>query len=88
MTKILFRQLDFTTRTLGAYNLGRHKEAIIGILEFIQENETLFKSRFQEKARLVTRHVNLIGGVKPIAYYDRLFFKSELQKITTDIASA
>ncbi len=88
LTKILFRQLDFTTRTLGAYNLGRHKEAIIGILEFIQENEPLFKTRFQEKARFVTRHINLMGGVKPIAYYDRFFFKIELQKISTDIASA
>ena len=63
LTEILFRQLDFPTRTLGLYKLGRHKEAVIGILEFIQENEHLFKNKFQEKTRLVTKHLNLIRGL-------------------------
>jgi hypothetical protein len=85
LTKILFRQLDFPTRTLGTYKLGRHKEAVLGILEFIQENEDLFKSKFEPKTRLVTKHLNVIGGVKPISYYDRHFFKSELLKIKSNI---
>ncbi|MBS1579110.1 MAG: hypothetical protein JST29_05670 [Bacteroidetes bacterium] len=82
LTKILFRQLDFPTRTLGTYKLGRHKEAVIGILEFIKENEQLFKSKFEDKTRFITKHLNVVGGVKPISYYDRNFFKSELQKIS------
>lgn len=81
LTKILFRQLDFPTRTLGAYKLGRHKEAVIGILEFINENEELFKSKFEDKSRFITKYLNSLGGVKPIVYYDRLFFKDELKKI-------
>jgi len=81
LTEILFRQLDFPTRTLGTYKLGRHKEAVIGILEFIQENEILFSTSFEKKTRLITKHLNLVGGVKPIAYYDRFFFKNELKKI-------
>jgi hypothetical protein len=28
LTEILFQQLDFATRTLGLYKLGRHKEAV------------------------------------------------------------
>jgi len=87
LTEILFRQLDFPTRTLGTYNLGRHKEAVIGILEFIQENEDLFKKKFEDKTRFITKHLNLIGGVKPISYYNRSFFKSELQKISANINS-
>lgn len=87
LTEILFRQIDFPTRTLGAYNLGRHKEAVIGILEFIQENEDLFKSKFEDKTRFITKHLNLIGGVKPISYYDRSFFKNELKKISVSINS-
>lgn len=87
LTKILFRQLDFPTRTLGTYKLGRHKEAVLGILEFIQENEDLFKSKFEDKTRFVTKHLNVIGGVKPISYYDRYFFKSELAKVS-DMISA
>jgi len=81
LTKILFRQLDFPTRTLGTYKLGRHKEAVIGILEFIEENEDLFKSKFEDKSRFITKHLNIVGGVKPLAYYDRSFFKSELEKV-------
>lgn len=87
LTKILFRQLDFPTRTLGTYKLGRHKEAVIGILEFIQENEELFKAKFEEKTRLITKHLNVIGGVKPISYYNRNFFKSELEKISKEISA-
>jgi hypothetical protein len=86
LTKILFRQLDFPTRTLGTYKLGRHKEAVIGILEFIQENELLFKKNFEDRVRFITKHLNLIGGVKPIAYYDRSFFKGELQKVSENIS--
>lgn len=87
LTKILFRQLDFPTRTLGLYKLGRHKEAVIGILEFIQENDELFNSKFEDKTRFVTKHLNFIGGVKPISYYDRDFFKSELRKVKNEIYS-
>lgn len=86
LTRILFRQLDFMSRTLGAYKLGRHKEAVIGILEFIMENDSLFRSKFEDKTRFIMKHFNLIGGVKPISYYDRTFFKAELQKIFKDIA--
>lgn len=87
LTKVLFRQLDFSTRTLGIYRLGRHKEAVIGILEFIKENEKLFSSGFEKKTRYITKHLNLVGGVKPISYYDRSFFKNELQKVTANIAA-
>ncbi len=87
LTKILFRQLDFPTRTLGTYKLGRHKEAVLGILEFIQENEDLFKTKFEDKTRFVTKHLNVVGGVKPIAYYDRQFFKSELEKVSGNISA-
>ncbi len=87
LTKILFRQLDFPTRTLGTYKLGRHKEAVLGILEFIHENEPLFAIKFEDKTRFVTKHLNIIGGIKPIAYFDRHFFKSELAKISDQIAN-
>lgn len=87
LTEILFRQLDFPTRTLGTYKLGRHKEAVIGILEFIQENQHLFKNHFENKTRFITKHLNLIGGVKPISYQNRYFFKTELEKISSNISA-
>jgi hypothetical protein len=81
LTKIFFRQMDFVTRTLGVYKLARHKEAVMGILEFINENDLLFKNNFEKKTRFITKYLNLLGGVKPLAYYDRDFFKKELKII-------
>lgn len=85
LTRLFFRQLDFVTRTMGAEKFGRHKEAVIGILEFIKENEELFKTKFEAKTRFIARHINFIGGVKPISYYERNFFKSELEKVSSNI---
>lgn len=86
LTEVFFRQLDFPTRTMGTYRFGRHKEAVLGILEFIQENEDLFKSKFEPKTRFVTKHLNVIGGVKPLSYFKRDFFKSELEKVSDSIS--
>lgn len=86
LTRILFRQLDFPTRTLGTYKLGRHKEAVLGILEFIKENKQLFKNKFEDKTRFITKHLNVIGGVKPISYCNKSFFISELQKVSNQIS--
>lgn len=77
--------MDFPTRTMGTYKFGRLKEAVLGILEFIHENEEMFKSNFQDKTRFVTKHLNVIGGVKPLSYFKRDFFKSELGKVSDTI---
>ena len=79
LTRVLFRQLDFVSRTLGAYNLSRHKEAVIGILDYILQNPELFGKHFQERTRFLTKYFNQIGGTKPISFFDRDFFKSALQ---------
>ena len=85
LTRILFRQLDFPTRTLGTYRLGRHKEAVIGILQFIKDNEDIFNTKFEKKTRYITKYLNLVGGLKPLGYFDREFFVDELEKVKTKI---
>lgn len=86
LTKILFTQLDFATRTLGTYKLARYKPAVLGILEFIAENEDLFSEHFESKQRFVTRYLNQVGGVKPMPYFAKDFFKSELELVRDRIA--
>jgi len=86
LTKILFRQLDFATRTLGTYFLARHKEAVFGILEYIQQYPDLFKNKFEDKSRYVTKYINQIGGTKPLSYFERGFFKSKLDEVKDKIA--
>jgi len=80
LTKILFENQTFRTRTFGNYKLVRHKEAVIGLLEFCLENKNLF-TNFEKQHQILTEHLNVVGGVKPLAYCDRSFFKSELEKV-------
>lgn len=78
LTKILFRQRDFAFRTLGTYKIGRYRSAVLAILEFIQENEELFSSKFEAKTRELTKYLNLYGGTKPIVYFKKNDFKKLL----------
>jgi hypothetical protein len=87
LTDLLFRQVDFRARTLGAQNLARHKDAVHGILEFMAENPDLFNPRFQEKTRFLTKYMNQLGGSRPVSYFDHQFFKESLQAIAIKIAS-
>ena len=86
LTRVLFTQLDFATRTLGVYSLARHKEAIIGILEYILDNPTIFDTKFQEKSRFLTKYVNQIGGTKPLSYFNKDFFKTALQSVDAQMS--
>jgi hypothetical protein len=87
LTRLIYKTLDVPTRTLGTYKLARHREAVIGILEFIQQNPVLFANRYQDKLRFITKYLNLIGGTKPISYFKRDFFKNSLQGVRTKIES-
>lgn len=80
LTEVLFSNQTLRTRTLGNYRLFRHKEAVIGLLEFCKENKSILKN-FEKQHQQLTEHLNLIGGVKLLAYQDKDFFKSELEKI-------
>jgi hypothetical protein len=85
LTEVLYRNVDFATRTLGTYNLSRHKEAVIGILSFIKNNPHLFENRFEDKSRFITKYINLIGGTKPVGYMKRNYFEQSLEAVTTKI---
>jgi hypothetical protein len=88
LTKILYTQLDFATRTLGTYSLARHKEAVSGVLEYILQNPPLFKNNFEAKSRYVTKYLNQVGGTKPLSYFKRDFFKNSLHSVRDRIDKA
>lgn len=81
LTKVFFRDLDLPTRTIGTYRIGRHKEAVLGILRFIADNDTLFASHYEQKTRFIFKHFNIIGGSKPLSLFDRDYFYGECEKI-------
>jgi hypothetical protein len=86
LTEILFKNIDFATRTLGAYKLARHKAAVKGILSYIKENPDLFETKFEDKSRYITKYMNQLGGTKPIPFLAEEYFQEALKGISTNIS--
>ena len=78
LTDLLFKNQEFRTVSFGELPLIRHKEAMIGILDFLKENEYLFQGGFNAKARYIRRLFFVIGGYKNLSYMKRDFFKKTL----------
>ena len=85
LTRILFQNLQFRTKGFGQAKFSRHKEATIGVLEFIKENKLHLKN-FEENGSAITPYVNLLGGARPLGFFDRKWFKNKLEdKFRSDI---
>ena len=76
LTKVFFQNLSLRTKLLGAARVGRHKPAVLAILEFIKENNV----PLEEATRAIVPYVNLLGGIRPLSYFDKDWFKSKLKK--------
>ena len=87
LTRILFKQEDLRTRTLGTYNLFRHKPATVATLSFIASHmDTTFKHEFQNRCRYMMKYLNYLGGCRLLSYMDEDFFTEMLNKKNADIA--
>ncbi len=84
LTRILFRDLDVATRTLGTYQLGRLPKAIKGILGYIADHPDDFKSSFEPKMRYIMKHFNSLGGVLQLGCLDSSFYGSELDRVKSE----
>lgn len=87
LTRILFKQEDLRTRTLGTYTLFRHKPATIATLSFIESNiNSTFKHDFQNKCRYMMKYLNYLGGCRLLSYMDEDFFMQMLERKKDDIS--
>ncbi len=80
LTEIFFENETFRTRVFGSSAIFRHREAAIGVLEYIEANPSI-KKKFEENGRLIASYLNQLGATKQLAYLDRTFFKKEMEKI-------
>lgn len=78
LTEVLFQNAELRTTSFGELPLIRHKEAMIGILEFLKENPVLLKDGVNARIRFIRKLFNILGGTREIAYLERDFFKNEL----------
>ena len=80
LTKMLFQNDNIRTHYFGPSTIFRHREAVIGILEFLVENPDISKVHFNSRCIYIAQDFNRLGAVKQLAYLDRNFFKNELEK--------
>lgn len=81
-TEYLFKRLDFRQRRLGSSALFRHKEAVIGILKFLEDN---VKDYFEGRSNFIMMYFNKQATLKQLAACDRDYFYNELCRISSDI---
>ena len=80
LTEILFKNQELRTNSFGPLTLIRHREAMIGILEFLKEHQELLVDGMNMRAQYIRKLFNFIGGTKRLEFMDRDFFKHELEK--------
>ena len=80
LTRMLFRNDNIRTHYFGPSTIFRHREAVIGILEFLVENPDISNVHFSSRCIYIIQYFNRLGAVKQLAYMDREFFKEELMR--------
>ncbi len=78
LTRMLFQNDNIRTHYFGPSTIFRHREAVIGILEFLVENPDISGVHFNSRCIYIAQYFNRLGAVKQLAYMDRNFFKDEL----------
>jgi len=77
LTRVLFMNDTLRTRQLGTARFARHKPAIHAVLEHIQDLVEQGIS-LEKVANLITPYVNMLGGIRPLSYFDKEWFKHKL----------
>ena len=80
LTEILFRNQELRTNSFGPLTLIRHKEAMMGVLEFLNEHQELFVDGMNMRAQYIRKLFNFIGGTKRLEFMPKDYFKEELEK--------
>lgn len=79
LTRILYRNLDVPTRTLGTYELGRLPAAVKGTLGYVFDHPDEFENQFEKKMREIMKMLNSIGGVLQLGVLDEEFFRHQIE---------
>lgn len=78
-TQLLFQNETFRTRTATGF-LGRNREALYGILDFMVECPEVFEKSKENVFLEITKFLNCIGGSIELSFMRRDFFLEQLVK--------
>lgn len=87
LTKMLFKSQDFRTLRFGELGLIRHKDAMIGILEWLVENKDVTEHAFDPRGQYISRYFNMLGGTVNLSFMSKDYFKNELDRIKPHLLS-
>lgn len=81
LTRQLFVNQTFRTRTFFTYRIGMNKEALKGILSFMSKYPDLFR-RGAGEARLdyIRKYFGRLGSTKELVSFENDFFTKELER--------
>lgn len=76
-TKLLFKNENFRTRTAVGF-LGRNREALYGILDFMEQSPEMFLGKKEITFNEITKFLNCLGGSLQLSFMKRDFFLKQL----------
>ena len=77
LTEMLFKNYTLRFIRFGVGKVIQHKEAAIGILQYLKDNESKIPS-MEAVANGLTSYFNKLGAVKQLSFLDRKFFYNEM----------
>lgn len=86
LSEILFSNYTLRVTVFGSGILIRHREAMIGILEFLKDNPDVCQS-IEVRGQFITKYFNRLGAVKQLAFLDRGYFKYVCEQMKDKILS-
>ena len=79
LTEMLFKNYTLRYIRFGVSRVIQHKEAAIGILQYLKDNERHITS-MENVANALTSYFNKLGAVKQLTFLDRDFFYREMDE--------
>lgn len=81
LSKVYFSNNRFRTVSLGGMSFVRHKEALLSVLKFmkIHKKELTKNITYTELGDEISKFINLLGGTKPLSFFDRDWFTQKLE---------
>lgn len=90
LTKVYFSCGTDFYQKFGELQLIRHRDAMIGVLEFLKDNPEILKECFVARGQYISRYFNLLGATTQLSYLDSAQIrrildnrKSEILRITS-----
>ncbi|WP_036876841.1 DUF6339 family protein [Xylanibacter oryzae] len=87
LTEMLFKNYILRYVRFGIGKVIQHKEAAIGILQYLKDNEKNIPS-MESVANGLTSYFNKLGAVKQLTFMDRDFFYDEMEIHIAEFKSA